>query len=96
MAEALRFELPAGAARFSPPEGGFFFWLTLAGLDSRAVFERAVERGVAFLPGQAFYPDSAETVGPVLDGSPFARLCFTFAQPDEIAEGCRRLAAALT
>jgi len=95
MAQALERELPAGAARFVTPEGGFFFWLRFAGRDSRALFEAAVERGVAFLPGGAFYPDPAETVGDAVDGREFARLCFTFAQPDEIAEGCRRLAAAL-
>jgi len=95
MATALARELPAGVANFTPPEGGFFFWLRFAGVDSQAVFERAVERGVAFLPGRAFYPTAAETVGPPGDGSACARLCFTFADPAQIDEGCRRLAAAI-
>jgi 2-aminoadipate transaminase len=95
MAAALTAALPAGRAEWQEPEGGFFFWLRLAGVDSRVLFERAVERGVAFLPGAAFFPDPAETVGAPVDGAPFARLCFTFAQPEEIAGGCRRLAAAL-
>jgi 2-aminoadipate transaminase len=95
MAAALTAALPAGRAEWQEPEGGFFFWLRLAGVDSRVLFERAVERGVAFLPGAAFFPDPVETVGAPVDGAPFARLCFTFTQPEEIAEGCRRLAAAL-
>ena len=93
MTAALHEHLPADVT-FAEPAGGFFFWLRL-GRDSRAVFERAVEEGVAFLPGGAFYPEPAETVGATVDGTPYARACFTFAGPDEIVEGCRRLARAL-
>jgi 2-aminoadipate transaminase len=93
MATALHASLPAGVT-FGEPTGGFFFWLAL-GADSTRVFERAVQAGVAFLPGPAFYPEAAETVGRVVEGGRFARLCFTFAQPDEIAEGCKRLGKAV-
>ncbi len=95
MAAALSRHLPAGAAEWDEPQGGFFFWLRLASTDSRSLFHRAVERGVAFLPGDAFFPDPAETVVGSSDGSRFARLCFTFASSHEIEEGCRRLAASL-
>ncbi|MGE5237002.1 MAG: PLP-dependent aminotransferase family protein, partial [Acidobacteriota bacterium] len=95
MANALRRELPAGAAAWTDPEGGFFFWLDLQGRDSRRVFAAAVAAGVAFLPGPAFFPEAGETVGEPLDGAQFARLCFTFARPDQIDDGCRRLAVAL-
>lgn len=95
MSASLRQALPAGAARWTDPEGGFFFWLDLPGRDSREVFTRAVEEGVAFLPGPAFYPEPDETVGASVDGSGKARLCFTFASSGEIAEGSRRLARAL-
>ena len=54
-----------------------------------------MDEGVAFLPGPAFYPEPAETVGEAVDGRPHARLCFTFAQGPEIVEGIRRLARAL-
>jgi 2-aminoadipate transaminase len=93
MTESLRANLPA-AVTFAEPAGGFFFWLAV-GDDSSRLFERAVREGVAFLPGSAFFPEAGETVGDPGDGSPFARLCFTFAQPEEIAEGCRRLAKAM-
>jgi 2-aminoadipate transaminase len=93
MAAALRDHLPPSIL-FAAPTGGFFFWLELGG-DSRRIFERAVNEGVAFLPGPAFYPEPSETVGETVDGAPHARLCFTFAQPAEITEGCRRLARAL-
>ena len=77
------------------PEGGFFFWLHLAGANSDEVFDRAIAEKVAFLPGSAFYPDPHEQVGAKQQGSEFVRLCFTFADPDQIDEGCRRLARAL-
>ncbi len=94
MAAALVGALPAGRASWHRPGGGFFFWLTLDA-DSRDVFARAVDAGVAFLPGPAFFPAGSESVGEAVDPAPFARLCFTFAQPAEIEEGCRRLAGAL-
>jgi 2-aminoadipate transaminase len=93
MAAALRDHLPSSVI-FAAPSGGFFFWLELGG-DSRRIFDRAVQEGVAFLPGPAFYPEPSETVGEAVDGAAHARLCFTFAQPAEITEGCRRLARAL-
>lgn len=95
MSRALWRDLPAGAATWADPEGGFFFWLRLADRDSREVFTRAVDQGVAFLPGPAFFPEADETVGSPVDGSSFARLCFTFATAEEIDEGSRRLARAL-
>jgi len=95
MAVELRAALAGSPARWTDPDGGFFFWLDLGGPDSDALFTRAVEAGVAFLPGRAFFPAPGESVGAPLDGGRYARLCFTFAQPDEIAEGCRRLAGAL-
>ena len=95
MARALAAELPARSATWSDPTGGFFFWLRLAAGDATALFRRAVDEGVAFLPGPAFFPAADETVGPAEGGGGFARLCFTFASPDEIAEGSRRFARAL-
>ena len=94
MGAALREHLPAEAAEFAEPTGGFFFWVRLA-CDGQELFQRAVGEGVAFLPGATCFPDAAETVGEPSDGRRFARLCFTFAQPAEIAEGAKRLAAAL-
>jgi len=95
MQAELRRALSAGGAEWYEPEGGFFFWLRLPGRDSQAVFDRAIEEKVAFLPGRAFYPGDSEQVGQVRGGREFARLAFTFAEPDQIAEGCRRLAKVL-
>lgn len=95
MQAQLRAHLPEGAAQWHEPEGGFFFWMHLPGRDSDALFHQVLERNVAFLPGGAFFPGAAEQVGGVHEGTEYARLCFTFADPEQIAEGCARLGRAL-
>lgn len=95
MSKELHRRLATDSVRWVDPQGGFFFWLNLRRVDSRRLFERGVEEGVAILPGDAFFPSPDETVGEPADGARFARLCFTFASPAEIEEGCLRLAAAL-
>jgi 2-aminoadipate transaminase len=96
MQEALECHLPTGAASWHEPQGGFFFWLELARGSSRSLFDRAVEAGVAFVPGGAFYPDADEQIGEVMTGDHFARLCFTFADDEAIDVGCQRLARAMS
>ena len=95
MQRSLTAHLPPGAAEWLRPEGGYFYWLTLPGRDSREVFERAVAEGVAFVPGPAFYPGPEEQIGDAVTGDPHARLAFTFANEESIDEGCRRFASAL-
>ncbi len=95
MQRGLEGELPAGAAEWREPDGGFFFWLRFPGRDTAELFRRAVEEGVAFVPGAAFSPEPGEQVGGRAADCEHARLAFTFADPDGIAEGCRRLARAV-
>lgn len=86
MEKALKKYMPDNAT-FHTPDGGFFFWLTVPGVDSEKLFVKAIEKGVAFVTGPAFYTDGS--------GKESLRVCFTFAQPDEIDEGSKRLAAAI-
>jgi len=95
MGRALEEHIPAGAAEWQAPRGGFFYWLRLPGLDSSQVFQRAVEEKVAFVPGTAFYPGEDEQAAPAISGAEFARLAFTFANDAAIDEGCRRLGKVL-
>jgi 2-aminoadipate transaminase len=82
MLEALERHLPD--ARSSHPEGGYFLWLELGGVDAGELLARAEENGVTFVPGTDF------------GGEPSTlRLAFSFVSPDEIDEGVSRLAAAL-
>ncbi len=87
MLAALEREMPAGV-RWTRPAGGLFLWLTLpAGADSQSLLGAAVERKVAFVPGQPFHPSGG--------GANTMRLNFSHSTPSQIAEGVARLAAAL-
>lgn len=91
MGDALRQEL-GGAVEFVQPQGGLFFWVRLTGAggkvsDGNVLAKRAIDKGVAFVPGTPFYcaqPDHATL-----------RLSFATAGVDKIREGVARLAQAL-
>ena len=91
MGDALRREL-GGAVSFVQPQGGLFVWARLTGAggkvaDGNAYAKRAIEQGVAFVPGAPFFcaePDHATF-----------RLSFATASEDKILEGVSRLARAL-
>jgi 2-aminoadipate transaminase len=74
-------------ARWTDPQGGFFLWVTLPGVDTQALFELALAEGVAFIPGRAFSPS-----GRFPDA---LRLCFASVAPDRILEGVARLRRAV-
>jgi 2-aminoadipate transaminase len=79
--------LPAGSV-WTRPEGGMFLWARLPErYDTTALLPEVVRHDVAYVPGAPFHagePDRATM-----------RLCFVTQTPDEIAEGLRRLGAAL-
>ena len=82
MLAALERELPN--VRTTRPDGGYFLWAELGGVDAGELLARAEEAGVTFVNGTDFGgpPDSL-------------RLAYSFVSVDEIAEGVGRLAAAL-
>jgi 2-aminoadipate transaminase len=86
MERAFRKHLPQDAL-YETPAGGFFYWLTLPGIDSRKLFGKAIEEGVAFVVGDAFFPNGG--------GTENLRACFTFAAGDELEEAAMRLARAI-
>jgi 2-aminoadipate transaminase len=56
MRVALEKHLGSLGCRWTVPTGGMFFWLELPeGVDAMALLPRAVDAGVAFVPGAAFY-----------------------------------------
>lgn len=70
------------------PRGGFFLWATLpTAIDADAMVPRAVEHGVIYVAGEAFFVDGG--------GRNIVRLSFSAPTPDRIEEGVRRLAAAV-
>lgn len=88
MLAALEASFPSGSS-WSRPEGGYFVWLELPGVDTAVLAERAEEAGVTFVPGRGFFlPGST-------DGREDARLAFSYETPARITEGVERLAALL-
>jgi DNA-binding transcriptional MocR family regulator len=80
--------LPSGALRFDRPQGGMFFWCRLLpNVRARDVLHHAMNSGVAFVAGEAFYPDPA--------GIHEMRLCFSSVTPPDLEEGIKRLAESM-
>jgi 2-aminoadipate transaminase len=83
MDTALKAAMPAGC-EWVKPSGGMFFWLRLpAGCDAMALLPKAVEAGVAFVPGAAFYADHPDTRT--------MRLSFVTLSPADITDAVQRL-----
>ena len=78
----------ADTVEFTPPGGGYFYWLTFRdGTDTDALLPAAREAGVSYRPGTAFSASGRFTDA--------LRISISLYQTDEIAEGLRRLAAAV-
>ncbi len=61
MLAALQHEMTGLDLAWNAPDGGMFLWARLpAGMDAMALLPRAVDAGVAFVPGTAFYADHAD------------------------------------
>lgn len=73
---------------FTKPEGGMFMWATLTNNESSLdVFNKAMEKKVAFVPGDPFYVD-------VKNSNTF-RLNYTNSDDTTIEEGIKRLGSVL-
>jgi DNA-binding transcriptional MocR family regulator len=91
MAESLRRELGL-AIEFNQPQGGMFFWAKLTGASGKGssapeFAKRAIDKGVAFVPGAPFFahdPDLSTL-----------RLSFATVGVEKIEEGIERLGRAL-
>lgn len=87
MLAALKRHFPPGAT-WTQPQGGLFLWLTFPeSMDAAVVLKAAIEKRVAFVPGQSFFVDSR--------GRNTARLNFSNASPELIEEGIKRLGGCL-
>ncbi|MXZ90751.1 MAG: PLP-dependent aminotransferase family protein [Chloroflexi bacterium] len=88
LARILRSELD-DAVDFTPPGGGYFYWLTLRhGINTDTLLPLAREAGVSYRPGTAF-----SSAGSFTDS---LRVSFSLYETDQLAEGIRRLASVIT
>lgn len=88
MIAALRKYMPKGVS-WTEPEGGLFLWVVMPeNIDSEKMLETAIKNNVAYVMGSAFYPDGS--------GKNTMRLNFSYSSFEEIDEGIKRLAKAIT
>ena len=88
MLSALQEEMQGLGVQWNTPDGGMFLWARLPqGMNAIDLLPKAVDKGVAFVPGAAFYA-----------GQPDARslrLSFVTASAEQIKIGVAALAAAI-
>lgn len=66
------------------PEGGMFIWFELPeNLDADALLDKALEAGVAYIPGESFYPTNPK--------KNVIRLNFTLVSEEQIVKGIKIL-----
>ncbi|HJZ68018.1 MAG TPA: PLP-dependent aminotransferase family protein [Blastocatellia bacterium] len=83
MLEGLERFAPAGS-RWTKPLGGFFILMELDGdADATRMLPEAIERGVAYVPGQPFFVDGS--------GANTLRLAYSKESPEAIADGVERM-----
>jgi 2-aminoadipate transaminase len=86
MLGALDRYMPA-QVEWTRPDGGLFLWVHFPkGVNVRTLFDEAVRRDVAFVPGDSFFT--------MPEPPPTARLNFSCMNEDKIVEGIRRLSEA--
>ena len=74
-------------ASWQTPPGGLFFWLTLNRcIDTRQLLPKAIEQGVAFMPGEPFLVTEVDSCGQI-------RLNFSHASEEQAKLGLGKLAA---
>jgi 2-aminoadipate transaminase len=88
MLAAVAREMKGLGVEFNKPAGGMFLWLRLPeGMDAVALLPKAVERGVAFVPGAPFYAGACDPRT--------LRLSFVTASVEEIDTAVTALAEAV-
>lgn len=88
MLGALEKEMGGLDVQWNRPDGGMFLWVRLPeGMSAIELLPKAVEAGVAFVPGAAFYADAADPRT--------LRLSFVTASEEQIATGMALLAKAI-
>lgn len=81
-------EFAPSNSHWTKPAGGFFILVTFPeSVDSVHSLEAAIERGVAYVPGDAFFVDGS--------GKNTVRLAYSKEPPEKITEGVKRMCKVL-
>lgn len=76
------------AVSWEKPQGGMFYWLKLDSEQTwKSLFDQAIDKQVAYVPGAAFYTDQP--------AAQYARLSFSNVSEEKIEQGIQRLAQVL-
>lgn len=85
---ALEQYLPRSASWFVP-EGGYFVWVKIEGVDTSQLLTYALAKGVSYIPGKYFFHNQE-------DGTNYLRLSFSYAEEKEIVKGIKILGKVIT
>ncbi|XP_033632215.1 kynurenine/alpha-aminoadipate aminotransferase, mitochondrial-like [Asterias rubens] len=79
-----------GMAEWHEPRGGMFLWMKLLGIEDTTplIMKRARDKGVLFVPGGVFYPESDKK-------SSHIRAAYSLCTPEEMDKGMERLSIIL-
>ena len=84
MLQALKNYFPS-EVKWTIPKGGMFIWITLPkSIDTRLMFQKAIQKKVAYVVGEAFFPDGGNYNS--------MRLNFSYSDDESIKKGIKRLA----
>lgn len=84
MLKALKEYFPS-EVKWTMPKGGMFIWITLPkSIDTRLMFQKAMAKKVAYVVGEAFFPEGGNYNS--------MRLNFSYSEDELIKEGIKRLA----
>ena len=87
LVQLLKKYLPKGST-WTNPEGGLFVFATLPEkYDLTGLFRKAIEKGVAYVPGSFFYTDESHRNT--------MRLSYSYIEEDQMEDGMRRLSEVL-
>lgn len=82
MIAALEKFLPPAVTWYTP-EGGYFVWVRIPGVDTMEMLPQALDAGVSYVPGNYFFQSP--------ENNEFLRLSFSYATDEEIVKGVELL-----
>ncbi len=84
MIDSLKTHFPK-EVKWTVPKGGMFIWISLPKtIDTRLMFQKALSKKVAYVVGEAFFPEGGNYHS--------MRLNFSYSDDETIKEGIKRLA----